>query len=156
MTWRISMNKEGVKMAQKVTCPRCLFMFWGGHSHYLGASHTICIECLSEFALRTESEWGPHTGERVELVLVHTVERRPGIDGKPRNTRIKHSDPTGIYVTAVRSASTPDQEFESVEYSIGDIACPHCKNDSLQLGFESGDLCPECGNVELRLSNVLY
>jgi hypothetical protein len=145
-----------VKLAQKVTCPRCLFMFCGGHSHHLGASRIICIECLSEFALYTESEWGPRAEERVELVLVHTVERRLGIDGKPRNARIQHSDPTGAYVIAVRSASTSEQEFEYVDYPVSDIACPHCDNAFLQLDFEPGDQCPECGKAELRFSIIIF
>ena len=145
-------------MGQHAVCPKCFFVFWGGHSHHSGSSRAICTSCLSEFSLRTENPWGPRVGERIELVLVVTVERRPWLDGKVRNSRVSHKAPTGVFLTTVAGErdSVGDWSFELVEYPIGDIPCPQCTNTSLIKGFAPGDRCPQCARTELRLSRVIY
>ena len=145
-------------LAQQVTCPRCLFMFAGGHSHHSCASRAICKSCLAEYSLSTSNEWGPKIGEQIQLVLAVTVERRPGIDGKLRNARDRHNEPTGVFFSTMADERVilGDRTIELVAYPVDDLPCPQCSQTQLCVSFTPGDLCPECGKGELKFSRIIY
>jgi hypothetical protein len=150
-------------MGQHTECEHCFFRFDGGHSHHTGASVAICTHCLSRFRLPTENLWGPAIGEHIPLLLIATAVRLVPEAGTRRRCHAKHKniDPpidTGVFLVTVASP-TPCELPELgplVNYPIEQVACPQCSHLSLRLGFERGDLCPQCNSHSLSISQVIY
>ena len=150
-------------MVQYAECKRCFFRFSGGHSHHSGSSRCICTTCLSGFSIATANEWGPRIGEVVELVLYQNATRLAPGPGPRRwcHAKIHPVDPpkpTGIRMTleAGETRTNGEHSVTLVHYPIADIDCPECNVRSIVMGFEPGDMCPQCNQEQLELGGVIY
>lgn len=144
-------EEEAGIMGQDCRCSCCDFGFMGGHSHHEGASSAVCLHCLTEFSLPTESPWGPEVGELIQLFQVR---REWFVRHKKKPSICQfHYEPTSEYLLTEASVSYPGM----VVYPIETITCPNCHTPSgLVMAFENGATCPKCKRGKLQCSAVMY
>lgn len=136
-------------MGKNCKCHLCEFVFQSGHSHHEGNSCVLCKVCLAEFALPTESPWGPRIGE---LVVLHKILRTSKIYHKKKAPRLSVSyEATDEFLIAESAGEW------GVNYPVAHMVCPSCANSgSMVLDFEDGQQCPKCGEGVLTCSAVEY
>jgi hypothetical protein len=136
-------------MGQDCKCQLCEFQFQSGHSHHEGNSSVLCEVCLAEYALPTESPWGPRIGE---IIFLYKVVRA----SKPHSKK----KPPGAFFSYVSTDEFLIAESAGewgVNYPIGHMVCPCCENKgSLVLDFEDGQHCPRCRDGVLKCCLVEY
>jgi hypothetical protein len=97
----------------------------------------LCLACLTEFALPTESPWGPRVGE---LIVVHRLVREVEVFHKKKPPRITYRLEASDEFLIAESAG----EW-GVDYPVGHMICPHCEREgTMALDFVHGQLCPKC------------
>lgn len=143
-------RRDLYSMGQHVTCPKCEFSFFGGHSHHTGASTCVCLACMELYHCPTKSEWGPVIGEDIQLFRVISF-------GKRKKTRTEFL-PTGVTFTAEQGEAFQLGERTTylVHYPIDSIACPVCNQAALCFGFQNGDVCPKCKTESVRIDQIEY
>ncbi len=138
-------------MGQRCQCNHCDFQFMAGHSHHAGASFAICLHCLTEFSLPTESPWGPAVGELIQLFQVHR-EWKVRHKKKPPVCQFRF-EPTNEYLLAEPSGAG----WFNVIYPIDTLTCPSCQQlHTLVLDFDDGASCPKCKQGTLQCHEVIY
>ncbi len=137
-------------MSQHCKCDACDFEFSSGHSHHSGNSWALCTACLTDFALITESFWGPAVGELIVLQKVETVTKFNHKKKPPVVTYLY--EPTDEFLIVEKSAG----EY-GVDYPTAHIVCPCCGlHDSLALDFTDQQACPKCKVGHLSCCSVIY
>lgn len=136
-------------MGQRSECNLCEFVFFSGHSHHTGVSGAVCTSCLTEFALPTQSSWGPEIGE---MIFLNQVVRDLKARHKKRPPIVTYRyEPTDEFLIAESAGAW------GVVYPISHIRCPCCqKSGSLVLDFKEGQDCPKCHDGVLHCGQVLY
>jgi len=136
-------------MGQHCQCRLCEFVFQSGHSHHEGNSMVLCKVCLAEYALPTESPWGPRINE---LIVLHKVIRESKFHHKKKPPRVVfHFVATDEFLIAESAGKW------GVNYPTEHMKCPCCESSgSMVLGFEDGQICPKCGDGVLECVVVEY
>jgi hypothetical protein len=125
-------------------CNVCDFIFNYGHSRYTASSICLCKACLETFECPTESEWGPHIGETLELNRVQSLSPWP-------DPKFQLS-PTGRVIETVRYIDEESPDIELIEYAVAGVPCPDCDKCSLVFGLDDGETCPKCKNGTLTVT----
>ena len=136
-------------MAQHCRCRRCAFDFFSGHSHHLGYSCALCTACLSEFALPTQSAWGPRPGE---LIVLHKLLRTFDVYHKKKPPRVHiHLEPTEEFLIAERAGEW------GAYYPTAHLVCPCCQREgTIVLDLDGAQPCPKCSEGSLECWQIDY
>lgn len=134
---------------QYCKCRSCEFEFHGGHSHHEGKSWALCKVCLAEYALPTESPWGPRIGE---LIVLHKKIRESKRRHKKKPARVSYS-----YLATDEFLIAESAGEWGVNYPSEHLVCPCCESrGSMVLDFEDGQACPICHDGVLNCIAVQY
>lgn len=138
-----------MSFGQHCACNSCDFVFYSGHSHHAGYNEMLCLACLTEFALPTESLWGPQVGE---LIMVHRLvwERKVVHKKKPPRFTAR-LEPTDEFLIAESAGEW------GIHYPIDHLICPHCQRvGSMALDFAHGQGCPKCDGGIVECGQLTY
>jgi RNA polymerase subunit RPABC4/transcription elongation factor Spt4 len=96
---------------------------------------------LKRYVIVHNSRYGATSGERLKI----WVKTRKGKATLTQQT---------VQIVEGEKFEIGDTSLPTMKYLIEEVTCPECDAFDMRIGFEEGDICPECRSAKLEFSFV--